>query len=175
VSEKSDMSIAELTIRPVAPRDETAIARLWLALTDYHVRLDPRLPGATNGAAQRYASRLLERRDDPFTRALVAEIDERVVGYVLGAVIDLHPDLFEHKEVGFIADIFVEEGYRRRGIARQLVTAINTWFAAQGVEHTEWQVSATNTEGIRFWESVGGSPLMVRMRMTLDDEDGGNA
>lgn len=158
----------EVTIRVVEPRDEAAIARLWQGLTDYHVKLDPRLPDATPGAAERYASRLLERRDDSFTRTFVAEVDGDVIGYVLGAVVDLHPDLFAHVDSGFIADIYVDPAYRRRGIARQLVDTINAWFAEQGVSHTEWQVAAKNEEGIRFWEAVNGSAVMVRMRVDLD-------
>lgn len=160
-----------MTIRLVQPKDQTAIARLWQALTDDHVRLDPRLPGATPGAAGRYAERLLERRDDPYTRTFVAEVDGQVVGYILGAVIDLHPDLFEHVDSGFIADIFVDPAYRGRGLARQLVTTMNNWFSEQGVSRTEWQVAALNADGIRFWEAVGGSPIMLRMRMDLDAQE----
>ncbi len=158
----------EVVIRQVAPRDEQALARMWQELTDYHVALDPRLPGATPGAAARYAARLLERRDDPYTRAFVAEVGGQVIGYVLGAVIDLHPDLFDHVDSGFIADIYVDPAYRRQGVARQLVDRINRWFAEQGVRHTEWQVAAANTEGIRFWEAINGRAIMVRMRVDLD-------
>lgn len=163
--------IDDVVIRAVEPQDAGAIARLWQDLTDYHVRLDPRLPGATPGAAERYASRLLERRDDPHTRAYVAEVDGQVVGYVLGTIIDLHPDLFEHVDSGFIADIYVDPAYRRRGIARELVETINTWFAEQGVHHVEWQVAAANTAGLRFWEAIDGLAIMVRMRAELNDED----
>jgi GNAT superfamily N-acetyltransferase len=156
---------SKVTIRRVHPRDEAAIARLWQALSDYHVEIDARLPPPTPGAAERYAARLIERRNDPQTRAFVAEVDGDVVGYVLGAVIDLHPDLFQHVDSGFIADIFVAPTYRKQGIARRLVETINEWFARQGVHQTEWQVAAANTEGIRFWEAVGGQPVMIRMRM----------
>jgi ribosomal protein S18 acetylase RimI-like enzyme len=157
----------ELLIRPVEPKDEKAIAHLWQALSDYHVQIDARLPGTTPGAAERYASRLIERRDDPATRTCVAQVNGHVVGYVLGAVVDLHPDLFEHVDVGFIADIYVDPVYRRQGIARRLVETLNQWFGEQGVEHTELQVSAVNTDGQRFWEAVGGSAIMVRMRMDI--------
>jgi ribosomal protein S18 acetylase RimI-like enzyme len=158
-------------IRAVEPCDEVAIARLWQALTDYHVQLDPRLPGATPGAAERYASRLLERRDDPLTRTFVAEVGGETVGYVLGAIVDLRPDLFQPLDVGFIADIYVDQAYRGRGIARQLVDAINHWFAAQGVDQTEWQVAAENTAGVRFWEALGGEPVMIRMHMSLNHSE----
>jgi ribosomal protein S18 acetylase RimI-like enzyme len=156
-----------VTIRPVGPADEAAIARLWQALSDYHTQLDPRLPVPTADAAQNYAARLIETHGDPYTRTLVAEVDHQVVGYLLGAVIDLQADLFEYEETGFIADVFVEPTYRRQGIARRLVDAINVWFAEKDVRHVEWQVATANAEAVRFWESVGGSSLTIRMRANL--------
>ncbi len=157
-----------VTIRPAAPQDQDAIARLWQALTDYHVGLDARLPTAASGAAGNYAARLLERRDDPDTRTFVAEVDGQVVGYILGAVIDMHADLFEYVDSGFIADVFVDPAYRRRGIARRLFETISAWFAEQGVHLVEWQVASQNLEAILFWEAVGGKPITVRMQKSLD-------
>jgi GNAT superfamily N-acetyltransferase len=160
----------DITIRPVAPHDQSAIARLWEALTDYHVRLDPRLPTAVPGAAENYAARLLERRDDSYTRTFVAEVGGLVVGYILGAIIEMQPDLFEYVDSGFIADVFVHPAYRRRGIARRLVETMNGWFAGQGVARVEWQVASLNPDAIQFWEAVGGQPVTIRMQKSLDEE-----
>jgi ribosomal protein S18 acetylase RimI-like enzyme len=159
-------------IRRVEPRDEEAVARLWQALSDYHVRLDRRLSVPTGGAAEQYATRLLEQRDDPSTRAFVAEVDGRVVGYLLGAVIDLQSDLFEYVDTGFIADIYIDPDYRRQGIARRLVDVINGWFVDEGVRHVEWQAAVANADAIRFWEALGGRAITVRMRMELDEPQG---
>jgi len=165
-----------ITVRPAAPRDQDALARLWQALVDYHVQLDERLPRAANGAATRYAERLLRRTQrDGRACAYVAEVEGQVVGYVLGSVIDLHPDLFERREAGFIADLFVAPAHRRQGIARRLVETLNAWFAAQGVQMVEWSVAAANAEGLRFWEALGGQPIMVQMRMPLSAPDEKNA
>jgi len=160
--------MSDAIIRPVEPRDKAAIAALWQALSDYHVELDGRMPVTTPGAAERYAERLIERRDDQFTRAFVAEVDGQVVGYILGAVIDLHPDLFEYVAAGFIADVYVDLAYRRQGIARELVTTINAWFADQGVRYTELQVAAENPGAIQFWRALRGREMMIRMRIPLD-------
>jgi ribosomal protein S18 acetylase RimI-like enzyme len=169
VLESREAMADDITIRPVAPPDEDAIARLWQALTDYHVHLDPRLPTSTPGAAENYAARLLERRDDPYTQAFVAEVGGQVVGYILGAIIELQPDLFEYTDSGFIADVYVDPAYRRRGIARQLVETLAAWFAERGVFLVEWQVAARNPDAIHFWESVGGQPLTIRMQKHPDD------
>jgi GNAT superfamily N-acetyltransferase len=145
---------------------------MWRTLSDYHVGLDRRLPVPTDGAAKQYAARLLEQRDDPSTRAFVAEVDGQVVGYLLGAVIDLQSDLFEYVDTGFIADIYVDPGHRRRGIARRLVETINGWFADEGVRHVEWQAAVANADAIHFWEALGGRAITVRMRVELDGRTG---
>jgi len=162
------MTTREITVRRVEPRDEVAIARLWQELSDYHVRLDERMPRPTRGSAQRYASRLLERRDDPNTRTLVAEVEGQVVGYILGAVIDLQPDLFAHQDTGFIADIYVDPAHRRQGIARELVETLSAWFERRGVRQIELQVASANPEALAFWKAVGSRPITVRMRLSLD-------
>ncbi|MCZ7540551.1 MAG: GNAT family N-acetyltransferase [Anaerolineae bacterium] len=92
-------------------------------------------------------------------------------GYLLGAVIDLHPDLFEPVDAGFIADIFVDPAFRGRGLARELVTTANQWFRQRGVQQVELQVAARNPAGMRFWESVGGVPVMIRMRIDLGADE----
>jgi len=157
-----------IIIRQVEPQDQAAIARLWQALTDYHVQLDRRLPVATSGAAENYAARLLERRDDAYTRTFVAEVDGQVVGYILGAIIDMRADLFEYADSGFIADVFVDPAHRRQGIARRLFETISAWFAEQEVYLVEWQVASLNPDAIRFWEAVGGKPITVRMQKPLE-------
>jgi GNAT superfamily N-acetyltransferase len=156
-----------VVIRDVEPEDQPAIARLWQTLSEYHLQIDARMPKPTPDAAQDYAARLLERRDDPYTRTFVAEVNGGVVGYILGAVVDLQPDLFEHVDTGFIADLFVELPYRQHGIGRLLVETMTDWFRTQGVRAIELQVAAANEAGIRFWKAVGGDPIVVRMRIDV--------
>lgn len=164
------MQTNQIIIRPVEPRDQEALARMWQALSEYHVAIDSRMPVMAHGAPQAYASRVMDVRDDPSTCALVAEAGGVVVGYILGAVIDLTPDLFEHEDVGFIADIYVEPAYRRRGIARQLFHTVCDWFADRGVRHVEWQVAVANQDARRFWEAVGGRALTMRMRLSRPEQ-----
>lgn len=156
--------MAEVLIRPVTNADADALAELWLALVAYHQNLDPALPPAARGGEHRYVRRLLDRLDDPFTCVFVAEVDSRVVGYILGMVVDLMPDIFDQRPGGFLADIFVESDVRRQGVGRMLVEALKTWFREQGVDHFDWHVAAQNTSGIAFWRSVGGRDVMLRMR-----------
>jgi ribosomal protein S18 acetylase RimI-like enzyme len=161
--------VAEILIRPVTDDDSDAIAEMWLALVAYHLALDPSLPPAAPGGEHRYVRRMLSRLDDPYTRTLVAEIDGRVVGFVLGMILDLIPDIFDQSPGGFLADIYVEPDHRRNGVGRTLVESLKVWFREQGVDHFEWHVAARNPAGQAFWRSVGGREVMIRMSANLGD------
>ena len=118
----------QVTIRPAKASDVDAIARLWEALVDYHRVLDAGLPPATPQGGMRYARRLIDHLDDPMARVLVAIRDDEVIGYVLGVIVDLAPDMFAQEASGFLADIYVANAQRRHGIGSALVHALSDWF-----------------------------------------------
>jgi ribosomal protein S18 acetylase RimI-like enzyme len=144
------------------------LARLWDALVAFHGTLDPSLPPAAPQGARRYARRLLDRLDDPMSRVLVSEVDGKVVGYVLGVIVDLAPEMFAQEASGFLADLYVEEAYRRSGLGRGLVVELASWFHEKGMHYFEWHVAARNEESVAFWRSLGGREVMLRMRTDLD-------
>jgi GNAT superfamily N-acetyltransferase len=152
-------------IRPATAEDTPAVARMWERLVSYHRALDANLPPATAEGAQIYARSLAERVDDSHTCTYIAEVpDGPVVGYVLGVVVDLVPEMFEQEPSGFLADIFVEEEYRHAGVGRALVEALSEWFGSKGLRYYEWHVAARNADGLKFWRALGGHDMMVRMR-----------
>ncbi|MFN8448583.1 MAG: GNAT family N-acetyltransferase [Anaerolineae bacterium] len=158
----------QIVIRRAKPEDIDTIARLWEALVAYHGDLDPSLPPSAPQGARRYARRLLDRIDDPMSRVFVSEVDGKVVGYVLGVIVELAPEMFQQEASGFLADLFVEEAYRRSGLGRGLVVELASWFREKGVGYFEWHVAARNEESIAFWRSLGGREVMLRMRADLD-------
>jgi GNAT superfamily N-acetyltransferase len=101
----------------------------------------------------------------------VAEEDGLVVGYVLGIVVDLVPDIFEQEAGGFLADIYVDDAYRGRGIGRALVEALADWFRQRGLRHYEWHVASSNVDGLAFWRAMNGRNLMIRMRARLEEDE----
>ncbi|MCC6801472.1 MAG: GNAT family N-acetyltransferase [Anaerolineae bacterium] len=158
----------QVIIRKAQPEDIDTVARLWESLVAYHGRLDPDLPPAAPQGSRRYARRLLDRIDDPMSRVLVTEVDGKVVGYVLGVIVDLAPEMFDQEPSGFLADLYVEEAYRRSGLGRGLVIELASWFREKGVRYFEWHVAARNAESVAFWRSLGGRDVMLRMRADLD-------
>jgi ribosomal protein S18 acetylase RimI-like enzyme len=165
--------VTGLHVRPATPRDIDAVARLWEELVRYHRMLDPDLPDATPQGALRYGRRIIDRLDDPMARVLVAEVDsergKHVVGYVLGLVVDLVPEMFAQEAGGFLADIYVSNDYRRQGIGRALVEALIDWFRKQKLGYFEWHVAARNPDAVAFWRAMGGREMLLRMRANLEE------
>lgn len=156
-------------IRPARASDAVAIGRLWQQLVAYHQALDAAMPRATPDGPMRYGRNLGDRLEDSHTQVFVAEEGGRVVGYVLGVVVDLMPDMFEQQASGFLADIFVEADARRRGHGRALVRALTDWFRQQGLRHYEWHVPTSNPVALAFWREMGGKPWQLRMRAELGE------
>jgi GNAT superfamily N-acetyltransferase len=149
--------------------DAEAIGQMWSELVDYHRELDSNLPVAAENGVRRYAQLLVQRLDDPYTRVFIAEDQGKPVGFVLGMIVDLVPDIFAQEPCGFLADIYVQPDYRRRGIGHGLVNAIVAWFKERGASYFDWQVASLNADGIAFWRALGGRDLMVRMRADVED------
>lgn len=57
--------------------------------------------------------------------------------------------------VGYLEGIFVSEPYRKKGIARQLLTACEGWAKEKGCTEFASDCELTNTQSLRFHQSTG--------------------
>lgn len=62
-------------------------------------------------------------------RLLVAEVEGRVVGYLLGFT---HPTFFANGPAGWVEEIMVDDAFRRRRIGARLMAAFEQWAASRG-------------------------------------------
>lgn len=155
---------SRMIIRPARDEDIATIGLMWEKLAQFHHLIDPALPPAARGGGKVYARRLSSRMNDPHTRIFVAELENLLIGYALAVIVDVIPDMFIQENTGFLADIYVDDAYRRQGVGRALVSSVSAWLNENGVRGYEWYVAEQNSAGKRFWESVGGRRVMIRMR-----------
>jgi ribosomal protein S18 acetylase RimI-like enzyme len=161
-----------MMIRPVREDDVDSVAALWRELVAFHQALDENLPTPAADGAYRYAQRIRYGIDDSHVQTYIAEVDGKIVGYVLGTIIDLLPEMFEEEKAGMVADIYVQKSHRSQGIGQALMKQMLNWFKLRGVSHYEWYVASKNSAGIRFWRDVmGGESVMIRMRAPIDDSN----
>lgn len=91
----------------------------------------------------------------------LAEEDGKIIGYLLAFKID-RLEMFEIREVGFIADIFVKEDKRRMGVGEKLVKECYNWFKEKGINFIEINVQILNKEAINFWNRKGFKDFSIQ-------------
>lgn len=93
---------------------------------------------------------------------IVAEINEKVVGYVIGRVVD---------EKGKISSIAVDPKYRREGIGYQLAAYILNYFKEKKVKQVQVEVRTTNQGSIKFFKSFHFQIAKTLKKYYRDGED----
>ena len=160
--------MSDITIRRATQSDLPALGRMGALLMRTHFAFDQKRflePGAN--AEEGYAWFLGEQlKDDVNVVVLVAEVVGDVVGYVYAS---LEP--ISWKELrdacGFIHDIVVEEGGRRRGVATALMDAAMTWLKEQGAPRVVLWTADQNEGAQRLFARMGFRRTMVEMTKEL--------
>jgi len=102
--------------------------------------------------------------DNPAFSGLVAEINDKVVGYALyhsGYNVD------SLSRVLYVIDLFVSSDYRRQGIGRSLIGRLSEICIQQGGKYLVWEVWVRNKVAIEFYEQIGAHHDKEMMIMML--------
>jgi GNAT superfamily N-acetyltransferase len=154
-------------IRRAEPRDAAALGQLGAALMQTHYAFDTRRflePG--EGAAAGYARFLVSQLSDNESIVLVAEQDQRIIGYVFAAIEPLSwKDLRD--ECGFIHDLLVIDQARRTGVGEALLNAAIEWLREQRMPRVVLGTAAQNESARRLFERRGFRPTMIEMTLEL--------
>lgn len=150
------------TVRAAASGDGAALYVLWQRMRQHNAAVDRRviLAGVSESDFVADFRQALER---PRASAFVAEVDGVLAGFIAGAIERNLPDRLpeEHATVGYL---WVEERYRRMGIARALFSQVADWARAQeGVSHFEMAVLTADAAAAGFWRAIGFSPFIERL------------
>ena len=149
----------EIVLRPAQPGDGDDLARGWIQIGEYYAALDPQgyqVPEPDGLAA--WFETLLGRPSSEEMIWLVAEVDGRVVGSVearLERPIDTASrQLLRHLgELRVVVDTLgVEEPYRRRGVATQLMQAVEGWAQEQGATLVSLETDIASPLSMPFYE-----------------------
>lgn len=146
-----------LQIRRFEPADLPALQSLLASLQSFVAELDPlgrAQPFADGGAS--YAAAQLDSLARPGGVVLLSELENEIVGCVLGFVL---PDR-EHR-LGLVTELFVRSEYRARGVGRELMATIESEFAAAGCREIQANAYAFNASARGFYEKLGFQPRTI--------------
>jgi len=90
----------------------------------------------------------------------IAEENSKIIGYLLVFKIN-RAEMFKVKKVGLIADVFIEERYRRMGVGKKLIKECFRWLKDGGINFVEINVEASNKQAMNFWDKEGFKDVSI--------------
>lgn len=115
-----------------------------------------------------FASYMLGFLKNPDAVVKVAEEAGAVVGYAV-ATRGREAAFYRYSRVGLLTDVFVRESHRGRGVARQLLVAIEEWARRQGLQAIEVNVFPEHTEEIASLQRLGFFHFRIKMLRPLEE------
>jgi len=155
-----------MDIRQAGDRDIQAVARLQLKLMEEHVQAGDHYLAIAPGASGKWVRYIKKMLRQGKSILLVAEDNEKIVGYIFGYIKD-GPPIFREKCAGYISDMYVLPTLRKRGVGQQLLHQALDFFRAAGLEACELHASVWNAGALEFYRRLGFKDVMVKLRCGL--------
>ncbi len=97
---------------------------------------------------------------------ILIAIDGAAVGFIIAEVVEYFP-FCQVERIGHIKELFVAEGYRGRGIGKQLIKALEQLYVAQGIGHFRIETIVYYEKNRAIYESMGYQPFLLDLRKSV--------
>lgn len=157
-----------MEIRKALPADEPHVIGLWKKLMSYEAGLEGmhetfRLRRGAEGIFRRYLKRCMRSRN---CLVMVAKDRGRIVAYSLNTINKNIP-IFSEGRLGYMSDLFVEEGYRKRGISSEFRKQAFAWFRKKGLRYASIKAYTANSNAREVYGRWGFEEQHLEMRMKV--------
>jgi ribosomal protein S18 acetylase RimI-like enzyme len=160
----------EISVRKATTDDYNSLCELFDEIDALHRDHLPHLFQKPSGAA-REQDYYLELLADENVALLVAEVNERLVGFVHAIVRDTPAmPIFVPRRYAMVDGIVVRSGFQKYGIGRILMDKIQEWAITTGATSIELNVYEFNTSAISFYERLGYQTFSRKMSKALKKE-----
>ena len=156
-----------VTVRPATPADLPRLGRLGALLVEAHCNLDAqRFLAARPRTPADYAAFLTLQLDRPDVAVLVADESGDVIGYAY-ATVGGYDYMALCGPAGVLHDVFVDPGYRGRGVGRLLLDAALAFLKVRGAPRVVLTTAEGNQAAQRLFARAGFRRTMVEMTREL--------
>lgn len=143
------MAKTMVSIRAAEQGDVSALFALIIELAQYE-----HLEDAVTGNADALREHLFG--DQCYVEALVAEIDQQIVGY---ALFFTSYSTFLTRPGLYLEDLYVQAHHRGQGVGKALLKHVAKLVAERNYGRLEWSVLDWNESAIAFYETLGATVL----------------
>lgn len=164
----------DLHVRSATAGDKSHLGRMGAKLMRTHYEFDrQRFMTPPPDADKGYGGFLSSQLDEADAIVLVAELGNRVVGYIYA---QLEPRNWKELRdaAGFIHDVYVDESARGAGVATALVEAGVQWLRSRGAPRVLLWTAAPNAAAQRLFERLGFRRTMIEMTKETSPQAGDN-
>ena len=153
--------MTDILYRTTGEQDLDIVAPLWEKLVLHHRDRSVHFKKKFDGLAWETRRReLLKKAAGGTMRVDLAYDGKKLVGYCVSTVISA--------KRGEIDSVYIEDGYRDRGIGTRFMEAAMVWLHEQGAEKWEIGVAAGNEEVLPFYARFGFHPYVIVLRHAGD-------
>lgn len=164
--QSSQLPVPPVTYRWGVEEDFPVLKEMYALLNGYFYQMGYRLPHPENVADTWLES--FRRTLGRFSQVVVAEVDGKVVGFMLCRVKRV-PQYMGGVLVGELSDMWIDGSARRMGIGDRLSRIALDWLRQQGTHSVEIQVLRDNDASWKLYDRMGFQ-LEFRVGRLLWDE-----
>lgn len=155
-----------IAVRDARETDFEQLVALFSEENRFHAELMPDYIQVTDDVLTK--TELHEFIGSEDTHIFVCEAESQVVGAVIVSIRRRKEDRWNKPiETAYIEDLIVSAQARRMGVGKHLMTEAIAWARAKGVDSIELHVWQSNSGAIRFYESLGFTPIQHRMKCQI--------
>lgn len=148
--------LLKVTVRSGRRQDAALLIPLGRKMLNLHCRLEPTYMRAAAdvdfaGVWGEYLQRFL---NEGHSQVLVAEAEGRAIGYALLTIRPRPPVVQGPPEV-LVAELYVDEEFRGRGVGQCLLHVAYDWARQRGAATAALHVFDRNEEAVAFYERMG--------------------
>jgi len=102
----------------------------------------------------------------PNVHIVVAVDGDKIIGSGYARIQSAKPFL-QHEQYAYLGFMYVEPGYRGKGVNQLILDALKTWSESRGIYELRLHVYNGNATAIRAYEKAGFEKHLLEMRMGL--------
>jgi ribosomal protein S18 acetylase RimI-like enzyme len=151
------VKVSDIVIRPIREDDRHSWQKLYYAYLEFYAS-EPLEP----------ATEILWRRltaESPIVQSGIAELDGVVVGFVH---FHFQISTWTHTWHCYLEDLFVDNNYRGRGVARSLIDEVKRAALEEKCSELYWITREHNTTARKLYDKVASATDFVRYEILLE-------